>query len=67
MPSAAIMTLYNFKDDPTTVQPTPDCINTFLNKIKLPSLLTDQLPNLNEPLTQLEICKAIDYIPCNKA
>lgn len=59
--------MYNIKDDPATVKPTPDHINTFLDKLNLPTLSTEQVSTFNEPFSQTEICKVIDSLPCNKA
>lgn len=38
--------LYNIKDDPGTMQPTPE-LNAFLNNIDLPSLSEEQLMSLS--------------------
>lgn len=60
-------TLYNLKDDHSIHQPTTLDIQTFLHKIKLPSLTEDQLDSLNKPFNHSEISLAIDSLPNNKS
>ena len=59
--------LYNLKDDPSTIQPTGPIISDFLSKIELPRISSNQLEDLNSSFSETEIAKAIDSLPNNKA
>lgn len=58
---------YNLKDDVSTPQPDHTAIQTFLDKVQLPSLTDSQLELLNSPFTPSEINKALNSLPNNKS
>lgn len=55
--------LYNLHTDDSTPQPSTEKIQEFLQKLKLPSLSSTDLTNLNAPFTTTEITKTIDTLP----
>lgn len=65
--SSYYSTLYNLKDDLNMEHPDTAAIQSFLSSVHLPCLSQDQLNNLNTPFTTLEVGKAIDSLPKNKA
>lgn len=65
--SAFYDTLYNLRDNKLLPQPDDNSIQAFLDPVHLPQLTNDQVATLNAPFMTLEIKKAIDSLPNNKA
>lgn len=59
--------LYNLKDDPSLPPVTSDSIQTFLDKVNLPSLSCSQLTALNAPISSEEIVKIIGHLTLRKS
>lgn len=59
--------LYDLCSDKATPQPSPELINNFLSKVKLPSLTNDQLRSIFQPFTTQEICLIIKKLPNHKS
>lgn len=59
--------LYNLKDDASTLQPTRELIFSFLDKVHLPLVTPLDLDVLNRPFTRPEILKIIQSTPSRKS
>lgn len=59
--------LYNLKDDTSTVQPVSGAIEQFLAKLTLPSLSDLHLQSLNAAISSTELDHAISSLPAYKA
>lgn len=60
-------TLYNLKDEASSIQPESSHIQSFLDSVHLPRLTPAQLKDLNAPFTSEEVGRAIESLPNNKA
>lgn len=59
--------LYNLQRDPDTHQSSSEDIHEFLQHIRLPSLTSEQLSQLNDPFTEQEIIVTIKTLHLGKA
>lgn len=59
--------LYDLHSDKATPQPSPELINSFLSKVKLPNRTDDQLKSTSQPFATQEFCLIIKKLPNHKS
>lgn len=58
--------LYNLKEDPSVLQPSPNTIKEFLDTVKIPTIPDKTLADLSKPFTPTEVMGTIKSLPSKK-